>query len=148
MTPRLSHERCRVVWQLCWAVGWRSSRRYAARDGEPSGRDLKSLLLGYYEDPRLVFAGRVGTGFSVRVERDLLTRLGKLQRRDSPFVSVPREFSRGATWAEPRLVVAVKFTTWTRDGILRHPSFDGICEGTAPESVVIERPAFIEDAES
>ena len=59
---------------------------------------------------------------------------------DSPVVTVPREFSRGAIWADPRLVVAVKFTTWTRDGILRHPSFDGICEGMAPESVVLEKP--------
>jgi hypothetical protein len=53
---------------------------------------------------------------------------------------VPREFAPGAIRVEPRLVVAVKFVNRTRDGVLRHPSFDGICEGTVPELVVIERP--------
>jgi bifunctional non-homologous end joining protein LigD len=89
----------------------------------------------------------VGTGFTVRVERDLLARLGKLERKESPFKSVPREFSRGAQWVEPRLVVAVKFVNWTRDGVMRHPSFEGICEDTAPESVVVERPVPIQEAE-
>jgi bifunctional non-homologous end joining protein LigD len=107
---------------------------------ETTGRDLKSLLVGYYNGRELIFAGRVGTGFTVRVERDLLARLQKIQRSSSPFVSVAREFSKGAIWAEPRLVVAVKFVNWTRDGVVRHPSFDGICQGTAPESVVVEWP--------
>ena len=97
--------------------------------------------MGYYQDGRLIFAGRVGTGFSVRVERDLLAHLQRLSRKGCPFVSVPREFSRGAVWVEPRLVVAMKFTTWTRDGILRHPAFEGIREDKAPKSVVLEKPA-------
>src|SRR6266481_4183442 len=118
--------------------GWTAS--------DASGRDLKSLLVGYYKGRELIFAGRVGTGFSVRVERDLLARLQQLQQSGSPFASVPREYSRGATWVEPRMVVAVKFTSWTRDGVLRHPSFDGICEGTAPKSVVIERPLPVKEA--
>jgi bifunctional non-homologous end joining protein LigD len=115
---------------------------------ETTGRDLKSLLVGYYQGRELIFAGRVGTGFTVRVERDLLARLDKLKRSDSPFVAVPREFARGAVWVEPRLVVAVKFVNWTRDHVLRHPSFDGICEGTEPVSVVIERPVQVQDAGS
>src|SRR5262249_41652253 len=72
-------------------------------------RDLKSLLVGYYRDNKLVFAGRVGTGFSARTERDLLTHLRALQRAASPFVSVPKEYRRGVNWVEPQLVVAVKF---------------------------------------
>jgi bifunctional non-homologous end joining protein LigD len=114
---------------------------------ETTGRDLKSLLVGSYEDRKLIFAGRVGTGFTVRVERDLLSRLQQLARMASPFVSVPKEYARGAVWVEPRLVVAVKFVNWTRDGVLRHPSFDGICEGTAPESVVVEQPVPVQNAE-
>jgi ATP-dependent DNA ligase len=78
---------------------------------------------------------------------DLLRRLQPLVREASPFVSVPREFARGAVWVEPRLVVAVKFVNWTRNGVLRHPSFDGICEGTAPESVVVERAVPVPDTE-
>jgi len=115
--------------------GWAAS--------DESGRDLKSLLVGHYESDKLIFAGRVGTGFTVRIERNLLGRLRQLERSESPFVAVPRDYRAGAVWVEPRLVVAVKFTTWTRD---RHPSFDGLCEGIEPKSVAIERPVAIGEA--
>ncbi len=62
-----------------------------------------------------------------------MARLRHLQRSDPPFVSVPREYRAGVTWGEPRMVVAIKLTTWTRDAVLRHPSLDGVCEGGGAE---------------
>jgi bifunctional non-homologous end joining protein LigD len=69
-----------------------------------------------------------------------MARLRKHGRRDPTFLSVPKEYRRGVNWVEPRMVVEVKFTTWTGDGILRHPSFEGIREDKSPKSVVIEKP--------
>jgi bifunctional non-homologous end joining protein LigD len=62
---------------------------------ETTGRDLKSLLVSYYQDGQLIFAGRVGTGFSLKAGRELMAQLRKHGRSDPPFVSVPREYRRG-----------------------------------------------------
>jgi bifunctional non-homologous end joining protein LigD len=105
---------------------------------EARGRELRSLVVGYYRDGRLIFAGRVGTGFSIKSGRDLAGRLAKLACSDSPFVTVPREYRRGVIWVEPRLVVEVEFTTWTADGILRHPSFRGVREDKPAREVRLE----------
>jgi bifunctional non-homologous end joining protein LigD len=89
-----------------------------------------ALLLGVYdEDKTLRYAGRVGTGFNDKLLRDLRTRLGKLIHSSPPFVKPPagRE-AKGAHWVKPELVGEVAFTGWTRDGVLRHPSFKGLRE--------------------
>jgi bifunctional non-homologous end joining protein LigD len=98
-----------------------------------------SLLLGYHDDGRLVYAGKVGTGFDARTLADVHARLRKLERPRPPFADPPRE--RGARWVEPRLVAQVEFTEWTSDGKLRHPSFKGLREDKAAREVVRETPA-------
>ena len=107
---------------------------------EAAGRELRSLLLGYRESGRLVFAGKVGTGFNLTLGRDLLARMEKLARPDPPFAMVPAAYRHGARWTAPQLVVEVAFTSWTTDGVLRHPSFEGIREDKAAEDVTLERP--------
>ena len=77
------------------------------------GRALCSLLLGYYDRGKLIFAGKAGTGFDLKTGHELVARLRKLERPDPPFAVVPRAYQRGAHWAEPRLVAEVAFTTWT-----------------------------------
>ena len=94
------------------------------------------MLLGYYEDGRLRYAGKVGTGFTRATLRDLAARLEPLRRDDSPFADEVRE--RGATWAQPLLVAQVGFTEWTRDGRLRHPRFLGLRDDKAAAEVVRE----------
>jgi bifunctional non-homologous end joining protein LigD len=112
--------------------GWRLSTA--------SGRDLGSLLVGYYDDGKLHYAGKVGTGFSQKLGRELVPELVKHGRKDSPFVDVPRAEPRDARWVEPALVAEVEFTAWTRDGHLRHPSFKGLREDKDPREVRAERP--------
>jgi bifunctional non-homologous end joining protein LigD len=93
-----------------------------------------ALLVGYYDDGgALHYAGKVGTGFDQVLLRDLHRALVARGRDESPFVEPPR--LKGAHWAEPELVGAVQFSEWTRDGRLRHPSFQGLRPDKAPESV-------------
>jgi DNA ligase D-like protein (predicted ligase) len=101
-----------------------------------SRTELGALLLGYYGDGRLWYAGKVGTGFTRATLHDLADRLRPLERPDSPFADEVRE--RGAKWVEPRLVAQVGFSEWTRDGRLRHPRFLGLREDKAAEEVVRE----------
>jgi bifunctional non-homologous end joining protein LigD len=101
-----------------------------------SRTDLGALLLGYYADGRLRYAGKVGTGFTRATLRELIAKLTPLRRETSPFAEEVRE--RGATWVEPQLVAQVGFSEWTRDGRLRHPRFLGLRDDKAAADVVRE----------
>jgi DNA ligase D-like protein (predicted ligase) len=102
-----------------------------------SRTDLGALLLGHFEDGRLRYAGKVGTGFTQATLRDLAGRLGPLVRTDSPFADPVPE--RHVTWVEPELVAQVGFSEWTRDGRLRHPRFLGLRDDKAAVEVARER---------
>jgi bifunctional non-homologous end joining protein LigD len=101
---------------------------------------LGALLLGYYETPRkLVFSGKVGTGFSEEVLRELRRRLEPLERASPPFVNPPAGAeARGVHWVRPELVAEVEFTSWTQDGRLRHPSYKGLREDKAATEIRLE----------
>ena len=111
---------------------------------EPSGSrtGLGALLLGFHRDGELVYAGKVGTGFTREVLESLRARLGRLERKTPPFdVDAPTGAdARGVHWVTPKVVVEVEFTEWTRDGQLRHPSFKGVREDKPPEEVTVELP--------
>ncbi len=99
---------------------------------------LGAILVGYWEDGRLRYAGKVGTGF----DRAALERLGdELERRErsSPPFAADR-LPRGARWAEPELVAEIGFTEWTRDGRLRHPRYQGLRDDKPAREVVREEP--------
>jgi bifunctional non-homologous end joining protein LigD len=96
---------------------------------EPEGarEGIGSLVIGHYEDDRLVFAGKVGTGFTVASARDLRRRLEEIEQKDSPFTPPPAGWlGRHAHWTKPLLVAEVVFTEWTEEGKIRHPSFQGL----------------------
>jgi bifunctional non-homologous end joining protein LigD len=103
-------------------------------------RGFKSLLLGTWQDGKLVYQGRVGTGFDDKDLEDLSARFETLARKDSPFDTVPREVRR-SRWVEPKLVAEIAFTEFTGDGILRHPSFLGLREDKTARDVNLEQPA-------
>jgi bifunctional non-homologous end joining protein LigD len=108
---------------------------------EPRGSraHLGALLVGYFEDGGLRYAGKVGTGFTNDTLASLARELAPLERPDPLFVDRVREST--AHWVEPRLVANVAFTEWTRDGRLRHPRFEGLRTDKAAEAVIRERPA-------
>ncbi|HLO24161.1 MAG TPA: DNA ligase D [Methyloceanibacter sp.] len=91
-------------------------------------KPFSSLLLGSFEDGKLVYSGKVGTGF-VSADFDRLARKFKpLERARSPFEEVPQAERKDAVWLEPKLVAEIAFAERTRDGRLRHPSFKGLRE--------------------
>ena len=103
-----------------------------------SRTDLGALLVGHYDEGKLRYAGKVGTGFTQATLQDLAQKLGKLERDGSPFADAIRE--RDVTWVKPTLVAQVGFSEWTRDGRLRHPRFLGLRDDKAAKEVVREWP--------
>jgi bifunctional non-homologous end joining protein LigD len=104
-----------------------------------------ALLVGYYDDQQqLRYAGKVGTGFSDRRLKELHGLLKAIQRRTSPLAKVAgiAEPPRHVHWVEPRLVGQIEYSEWTRDGMLRQPSFLGLREDRRPEQV--RRPVAID----
>ena len=99
-----------------------------------------ALLLGYY-DPghELVYAGKVGTGFSRQALNSLYAVLASLEQDGPPFDRgrLPRS---GVHWVRPRLVAQVGFSEWTTDGELRHPRFQGLRDDKDPVDVIREMP--------
>ena len=102
------------------------------------GKPFSSLLLGTYKGDTLVYSGKVGTGFNTRDFNALSKRFKPLVRKTSPFAEVPAAERKDAVWLTPELVCAVNFTEWTRDGRLRHPSFQGLREDKSARAVVRE----------
>ncbi|MDQ6779499.1 MAG: non-homologous end-joining DNA ligase [Actinomycetota bacterium] len=107
---------------------------------EPQGSRtwFGALLLGYHQDGKLKYAGKVGTGFDEATLRDLGTRLRRLRRDDPPFENAFAIKERGVTWVEPKLVAQVGFSEWTEAGRLRHPRFLGLREDKSARDVVRE----------
>jgi DNA ligase D-like protein (predicted ligase) len=108
---------------------------------EPQGSRVGfgALLVGYYEDGRLLSAGKVGTGFDTDTLVALRRTLDELEQSASPLAEAAHE--RGAHWVRPEMVAQVGFTEWTGDGKLRHPRFLGLRRDKAPTDVVRERPS-------
>ena len=102
---------------------------------------IGALVLGVYEDERLIYAGRVGSGFTHEVSLDLRARLEPLRVAHALVEQVPAEMRRGVNWVKPELVVVVEFLGWTRDNVLRQASFQGLREDKRPTDVVRERPS-------
>jgi len=119
---------------------------------EPEGarRGFGALLLGVHDRAgRLVYAGRVGTGFSHASLRALTPRLLGLEQRSSPFAAgTERMRPRGIHWVQPVLVAEVGFTEWAPEGLLRHPAFQGLMEHRSAGEIVRERPESLRASRS
>jgi DNA ligase D-like protein (predicted ligase) len=106
-------------------------------DPQGSRHGFGALLLGYYDDGKLRYAGKVGTGYDESTLRSLRAKLDGLTRDRSPFAEQVRE--RGAHWVEPELVAEIGFSEWTGDGRLRHPRFLGLRDDKTATDVVREQ---------
>ena len=110
---------------------------------EPRGSrtGLGAVLVGYFEDGELTYAGKVGTGFDRLLLTELRQELDRLKRDTPPFTRhrglMPE---RDVHWVEPVLVAQIGFAEWTGDGRLRHPRFMGLRRDKAAAEVVRERP--------
>ena len=106
------------------------------------GLPFSSLVLGVYDKGKLIYAGRAGTGFSNQLRVELKKKLDRIARPTKPFAEIPRDPGlRRAVWAEPKLVGEVAFAEWTNEGIIRHPSFQGLREDKKAKEVIREDPS-------
>ncbi|MFF2267527.1 ATP-dependent DNA ligase [Cellulosimicrobium cellulans] len=113
-----------------------------------------SLLLAVPDGDRLVYVGRVGSGFTDAERRDLVAELGRIERTTAPATGVPREDARDARWVSPRRVAEVVYAEWTGPGEgegddipfgkLRHPVWKGWRRDKSPADVVREEPATLD----
>lgn len=104
-----------------------------------SREEFGALLLGYYRDGELIYAGKVGTGFDRAMLRELGAEMRRRERSTRPFAGDDKiPGIRSATWVEPELVAQIGFTEWTSDGRLRHPRFLGMRDDKDAREVVRE----------
>jgi bifunctional non-homologous end joining protein LigD len=95
---------------------------FTAPKGSRAG--FGALLLGYWEEGKLMYAGKVGTGFSEKDLAEISRALAAIEQTSPPFSEAVKE--QGARWVRPELVAEVAFTNWTEDGRLRQPRFLGL----------------------
>jgi bifunctional non-homologous end joining protein LigD len=113
--------------------GWTTGIGYAT--------ELAALLVGVYEDNRLRYAGKIGTGFTGDKRSELLALLPSLAADEPPFSPPPpRAVARNARWLRPDLVIRAEFAGWTGDGLVRQAAYKGLDRGKDPHAVRRENP--------
>jgi len=106
-------------------------------------RAIGSLVLGYPKNGKLLYAGRVGSGFSSSVAEDLWRRLDPIRLAAPPLeASPPADVRRNVRWTRPTLVAEVELRGWTDDGIVRHAVFKGLRHDKQAADVAPEKPAM------
>jgi bifunctional non-homologous end joining protein LigD len=115
-------------------------------DPDGARTHVGALLVGYYEGNKLVYAGKVGTGFSMKMLGELKKTLEPLETAKCPFTpEPPRAWTGpGRHWVMPNLVCEVQFSEWTNDGRLRHPSFQGLRRDKPAKDVIRERAVHVD----
>lgn len=116
---------------------------------EDTTKSFSSLLLGAYDGTSLQYVGKVGTGFSNKLQKEMMEKFTPLITKESPFkespdYNKPSRFRPNppkakATWLKPKLVCEIAFAEITSDGVFRHPSFQGMREDKNAKEVVLEK---------
>jgi bifunctional non-homologous end joining protein LigD len=123
---------------------------------EGTSKLFSSLLVGVFENGHLQYTGKVGTGFTEELQQDMMRQFKPLVRKASPFgttpdVNKPSRFrpdppAAKAVWLKPVLVGEVAFREMTEDGVMRHPSFQGMREDKSARQVIREKALPVEAA--
>lgn len=102
-----------------------------------------ALLVGYYKDGKLHYAGKVGTGYNEDFLQKFAQRLQKIETKKSPFSNTSAIKDTDVHFVHPDLVVEIGFEEWTRNNKLRQPRFLGVRDDKNPKDVVKETPQNI-----
>jgi len=117
---------------------------------KPDAGSFQSILAGYYQGNKLLFAGKVRQGFNPASRHRLLGTMRSLTTNKCPFANLPSSrrshFGEGITaeemkelcWLKPKLVAQISFTEWTNYGLLRHATFQGLRDDKEPHDVIRE----------
>ncbi|HEX8059470.1 MAG TPA: DNA ligase D, partial [Cyclobacteriaceae bacterium] len=116
---------------------------YTKNVGSP--KPFSALLVGVYEGDKFIYTGKIGTGFNDKTQRDMMKQFARYevarpQFSTTPDYNKPSRFNphpakADVTWLKPILVCEVSFTEMTTDGVMRHPSFEGMRSDKAPKEV-------------
>src|SRR6185312_8977180 len=111
-------------------------------------KQFSSLLVGVFNGKELIYTGKIGTGFNNQTQKDMMKKFQPLVIDHPPFsklpdVNKPSRFRPNpphatAIWLKPELVCEVSFTEMTNDGVMRHPSFEGMRIDKKAKDVVLE----------
>lgn len=114
---------------------------------EPRGarKGFGSLILGVYEDDRLVYIGRAGGGFDGTTLDDVYARVKALEQKECPFTKRPATDTK-PHWVKPELVCEIEFQEWSHEGHVRQPIFQGLREDKDPKTVRKEEMVETEEA--
>ncbi len=114
-----------------------------------SSKKFSSLLVGVFEDNQLIFTGKIGTGFTQKLQQQLMEKFEPLIIPTCPFahepdVNKPSRFRPNppeavAVWLKPELICEVSYREMTSDGVMRHPSFEGLRDDKTPTEIVLEK---------
>jgi bifunctional non-homologous end joining protein LigD len=105
---------------------------------DKASRAFSSLLCCVNEEEELIYTGSVGTGFNEELQKDILGKLDKIKIKKVPVANPPDK--KNIVWVKPELTCEVKFSSWTKDKIMRHPSFVGLRSDKKPDEITIEKP--------
>ncbi len=111
-------------------------------DPKGSRSDFGALLVGYYAGNKLLYAGKVGTGYSVATLAMLGAKLRKLHISQCPLANYTGP-TKGVHWVKPELVAEIRFAEWTKDNRLRVPRYEGLRDDKAAKDVIKEVPSSI-----
>ena len=135
------------AWVKCKVLGEQEFVIGGFTPPEGGRRHFGAILIGYYARKRLLYAGKVGTGFNQTTLERLHALFLERRREACPFANLPMErrpsFGRGmtagemrkVTWIKPELVAQIRFAEWTADGVLRQPVFLGLRKDKAARDV-------------
>jgi len=133
-------------------VKFNRRQKFVVGGFKPLAGGFESLLVGYYQGRKLIFAGKVRPRLTPQLRAELFPLLKSLAQSKCPFTNLPN--SHKGRWGEGitpedmtalrrvkrRIVVEVSFVEWTRDGLLRHPEFIGVRDDKLPREVRREQP--------
>ena len=126
------------------------SQEFVIGGYKPEPGSFQSILIGYYDGKKLMFAGKVRQGFNPASRGRLLRQMQPFVIDRCPFANLPTSkrshFGEGITedemdilcWLKPKLVAQVSFTEWTNYGLLRHATFEGLRDDKEPRAIVRE----------
>ena len=118
-------------------------------NNEGSNKPFSALLVGVHENGKLRYSGKIGTGFSQKLQKEMMQQFKEIIIKKCPFdsepdINKPSRFrpnppNATATWLSPNLVCEVSYAEMTSDGVMRHPSFEGMREDKKSSDVVLEK---------
>ncbi|MFA6151580.1 MAG: DNA ligase D [Chitinophagaceae bacterium] len=122
---------------------------------EDTSKPFSALLVGVFEENKFIYTGKIGTGFNIKTQQELIKKFKPLIVKKTAFetepdIEKPSRFKPNppkaeVKWLKPMLICEVNYTEMTKDGVMRHPSFEGLREDKKAKEVILEKPSHIND---